>query len=232
MNQQYIMIIEDEAPIADAIKRFLNRDGFHCTILDNGADAVELVERYQPDLIVLDIMLPGGDGLEICKALRCTTNVPIILLTARSSESDRLEGLKAGADDYVCKPFSAPELVLRVKAILRRSSTDSLLSNSSNLNELLLDENTQKASLASNSIELTTVEFALLNALVSNPHRIFSRDTIMTVIYKDNRVVSDRTVDSHVSKLRKKINALVEGHELLVSVYGSGYKYAPLNDTE
>jgi DNA-binding response OmpR family regulator len=105
MKQQHIMIIEDEAPIAEAVKRFLNHDGFHCTILNNGLEAVELVTRYQPDLIILDVMLPGGDGMEICRTLRQTTSVPIVLLTARNSESDRLEGLQAGADDYVCKPL-------------------------------------------------------------------------------------------------------------------------------
>ena len=105
MKQQHIMIIEDEAPIAEAVKRFLNHDGFHCTILHNGSEAVELVTRYQPDLIILDVMLPGGDGMEICRTLRQTTSVPIVLLTARNSESDRLEGLQAGADDYVCKPL-------------------------------------------------------------------------------------------------------------------------------
>jgi two-component system response regulator BaeR len=224
MKQQHIMIIEDEAPIAEAVKRFLNHDGFHCTILHNGSEAVELVTRYQPDLIILDVMLPGGDGMEICRTLRQTTSVPIVLLTARNSESDRLEGLQAGADDYVCKPFSAPELVLRVKAILRRGNGRDSWSDT---DALILDADTQHACLGTNRVELTTVEFALMSTLVEKPNRIFSRDKLMSVIYKDNRIVSDRTVDSHISKLRKKINAMAEQDELIVSVYGAGYKYTP-----
>jgi two-component system response regulator BaeR len=224
MKQQHIMIIEDEAPIAEAVKRFLNHDGFHCTILNNGLEAVELVTRYQPDLIILDVMLPGGDGMEICRTLRQTTSVPIVLLTARISESDRLEGLQAGADDYVCKPFSAPELVLRVKAILRRGNGRDSWSDS---DALILNAETQHACLGTNTVELTTVEFALMSTLVEKPNRIFSRDKLMSVIYKDNRIVSDRTVDSHISKLRKKINAMAEQDELIVSVYGAGYKYTP-----
>jgi two-component system response regulator BaeR len=224
MEQQHIMIIEDEAPIAEAVKRFLNHDGFHCTILNNGLEAVELVTRYQPDLIILDVMLPGGDGMEICRTLRQTTNVPIVLLTARNSESDRLQGLQAGADDYICKPFSAPELVLRVKAILRRGNRGD---DWSNTDSLILDADTQHACFETNRVELTTVEFALMSTLVEKPNRIFSRDELMSVIYKDNRIVSDRTVDSHISKLRKKINSMAKQDELIVSVYGAGYKYTP-----
>lgn len=220
----HILVVEDELSIAQAVKQFLKHEGFDCTVLNSAVNVVELVKRYKPDLIVLDIMLPGGDGLDICRTLRQSTDVPIILLTARTSESDRLTGLEAGADDYVCKPFSAPELVLRIKAILRRGSMDALPNAKA---FLTLDADRQQVTINNTRLDLTTVEFALLSALTENPNRIYSRDAIMDIIYSDNRVVSDRTVDSHVSKLRRKLNDVIDGHDLLVSVYGAGYKYVP-----
>jgi two-component system, OmpR family, response regulator BaeR len=220
----HILVVEDEISIADAIKKFIQREGFECTVLHHATNLVEKVNQLKPDLLVLDIMLPGGDGVAICRTLRQENLLPIILLTAKVSEAERLIGLEAGADDYICKPFSAPELMLRIKAVLRRTQT--------RLDEqvvpLILDENKLEVSLGKHRMGLTTVEFSLLKVLVENPHRIFSRDAIMDLIYPDYRVVSDRTVDSHVSKLRKKLKLLSDEHELVCAVYGAGYKYAPI----
>lgn len=221
---QHILIVEDERSIAEAVRTFLNHAGFHCTLLGTAVDVVPTVERYRPDLIVLDVMLPGGDGIELCRQIREISEVPIIMLTAKTEEAERLQGLEAGADDYVCKPFSAPELVLRVKAILRRRGAVSR----KNPKHLQLDANTQEAKLGEVVINLTTLEFALLSTLSANPNRIYSRDAIMNLIYPDHRIVSDRTVDSHVSNLRKKLKLLSPHHELISGVYGSGYKFSPI----
>ncbi|MFC4700237.1 response regulator [Glaciecola siphonariae] len=223
----HVLVVEDEVSIANALKAFLKHEGFECTVLHSALDVTEIVKRYKPDLVVLDIMLPGGDGLEICKELREQTNAPIILLTARASEKDRLIGLQAGADDYVCKPFSAPELVLRIKAILRRAAPNVDICNSSNA--LVLDSERQQARFNKSAVDLTKVEYLLLQTFLSTPNRIYSRSQLMSIIYSDNRVVSDRTVDSHVSKLRKKIQSISEEFELIIAVYGSGYKYAPID---
>ncbi len=222
---KHILIVEDEVSIADAIKTFLTHAGFRCSVLNDATEVPELVKQFKPDLLILDVMLPGGDGITICKHIRSTSNIPIIMLTAKSSEAERLIGLEAGADDYICKPFSAPELVLRVKAILRRTYT-----TEDNNAQLTLLEHTQEAQLGDKKVALTTLEFSLLALLIKNAHRIYSRDAIMDLIYSDHRIVSDRTVDSHVSNLRRKLKGLSSEHELIRGVYGSGYKYVPLQN--
>lgn len=185
---------------------------------------METFERYLPDLVILDVMLPNGNGLEICKAVRAQSDIPIILLTGCSSEQERIAGFEAGADDYICKPFSAPELVLRTKAILRRRAAP----KENRAQNLVLDPLTHHVSFDKKSVELTAVEFAMLSALFSKSNQILSRCSMKNVMYKDNRVVSDRTVDSHVRKLRQKLNTLCPEHELVTSVYGSGYKFSPI----
>jgi two-component system response regulator BaeR len=216
-----ILIVEDEQKLAELIKDYLAQSSFDTTILDNGNDVVPYVRENKPDLVILDLMLPGRDGMEICKEIRTFSNLPIIMVTARVEEIDRLLGLELGADDYVCKPFSPRELVARVKAVLRRAGGETTMKAKG----LVLDEARYQASLHGVDLELTAVEFKLLSFLAANPGRIYSRDQLMERIYSDHRIVSDRTIDSHIKKLRKKISGQSPDEELIGSVYGVGYKF-------
>lgn len=217
-----ILIVEDEQKLAELVRDYLAQSSFDTAILDNGNDVVPYVRENKPDLVILDLMLPGRDGMEICKEIRTFSNLPIIMVTARVEEIDRLLGLELGADDYVCKPFSPRELVARVKAVLRRAGGETTIKAKG----LVLDEASYQASLHGVDLELTAVEFKLLSFLAANPGRIYSRDQLMERIYSDHRIVSDRTIDSHIKKLRKKISGQSpdEG-ELIGSVYGVGYKF-------
>ena len=216
-----ILIVEDEQKLAELLKDYLAQSSFDPTILDNGNDVIPYVRENKPDLVILDLMLPGRDGMEICKEIRTFSNLPIIMVTARVEEIDRLLGLELGADDYVCKPFSPRELVARVKAVLRRAGGETTIKAKG----LVLDEARYQASLHGVDLELTAVEFKLLSFLAANPGRIYSRDQLMERIYSDHRIVSDRTIDSHIKKLRKKIAEQSPDEELIGSVYGVGYKF-------
>ena len=185
---------------------------------------MEHFRRERPDLILLDLMLPGQDGIEVCKQIRAESAVPIIMVTARVEEIDRLLGLELGADDYICKPFSPREVVARVKAVLRRSSMTDSFSVKSGL-ELNTDSLTARNQ--GKELHLTPVEFALLRTLSSHPRRVFSRDQLMNEMYSDYRVVSDRAVDTHIKNLRRKLNETTGGKELIESVYGVGYRFDP-----
>jgi two-component system response regulator BaeR len=167
-------------------------------------------------------MLPGKNGIDICKEIRTFSPVPIIMVTARIEEIDRLLGLELGADDYICKPFSPREVVARVKAVLRRSTNQQ---PSWMAPALYLDEERLLATLHGHELDLTVIEFKLLSFLAANPGRIYNRTKLMDYIYPDQRVVSDRTVDSHIKNLRKKISGVSPETELIQSVYGLGYKY-------
>jgi two-component system response regulator BaeR len=216
-----VLVVEDERKLADLLRDYLNKSGFDTFCLGNGGDVIPLVREQTPDLILLDLMLPGRDGLEICKDIRSFSTVPIIMVTARIEEIDRLLGLELGADDYICKPFSPREVVARVKAVLRRSRSATTVQSPG----LVMDEARYQAMLNGQDLELTTVEFKLLRLLSASPARIFGRQQLMDRIYPDERVVSDRTIDSHIKKLRKKIDAANPGKELIHSVYGVGYKF-------
>jgi two-component system response regulator BaeR len=207
-----ILIVEDEPKLAELLSDYLKLSGFAPSCLGDGLDAVPWVRAERPDLILLDLMLPGRDGMEICKEIRTFSNVPIIMVTAR------------GADDYVCKPFSPREVVARVKAVLRRAGGAANVQAQG----LALDEAGYRAILHGKDLELTAVEFQLLCILAASPGRIYSRDQLMNRIYDDQRVVSDRTIDSHIKKLRKKIVAVEPAADLIHSVYGVGYKFEPL----
>lgn len=217
---QTILIVEDEAKVAELLADYMQQAGFEAVIVNDGALAMQAFDRDQPCVVLLDIMLPNRDGMEICKDIRACSNVPIIMITARVEEVDRLLGLELGADDYVCKPFSPREVVARVKAILRRTQND----NTSEHYPLTLDETRYTASLNSQHAELTAVEFKLLQILFSDPGHIYSRNKLMDSIYDDHRIVSDRTIDSHIKKLRKKLSAINDGIDIIRSVYGVGYK--------
>jgi len=222
MNQT-ILIVEDEEKLASLLGDYLKQSGFDSQWLADGNAVLPQVRERLPDLILLDLMLPGRDGLEICKEIRTFSSVPIIMITARVEEIDRLLGLELGADDYICKPFSPREVVARVKTVLRRTVEHQPPPASG----LSLDPDRFLALLHGKDLDLTAVEFKLLHFLYQNAGRIYSRSQLMDRIYSDQRVVSDRTIDSHIKKLRKKIAVAAPDQELIHSIYGVGYKFEP-----
>lgn len=222
--KEKILIVEDEQRLAELHRDYLQQVGYETEWLDDGLKVIPAVKAEPPALILLDLMLPGKDGLEICKEIRRFSEVPIIMVTARVEEIDRLLGLELGADDYICKPFSPREVVARVKTVLRRSS--GMVMPQEQL--LQLDEKRYLAHLQGQDLNLTAVEFKLLNILFQAPGRIFSRDQLMDRLYDDQRIICDRTIDSHVKKLRRKIAAVSAEADLIQSIYGVGYKYEPL----
>jgi two-component system response regulator BaeR len=216
-----ILIVEDEEKLAGLLRDYLTQEGFEVAMLHRGDQVEDWVRAHGTDLVLLDLMLPGKNGLDVCKALRAFADVSIIMVTARVDEIDRLLGLELGADDYICKPFSPREVVARVKAVLRRSKRGEAAPDGG----LALDDSGYKATLAGKDLALTAVEFELLKVLVAHPGHIYTREQLMDLMYRDQRVVSDRTVDSHVKKIRKKIAGVLPDREIVHSVYGVGYKY-------
>jgi two-component system response regulator BaeR len=218
---EMILIVEDEAKLAKLLADYLQQAGYGTCCLANGTEVVSWVQANRPDLILLDLMLPGKGGLDICREVRAFSPVPIIMTTARIEEIDRLLGLEMGADDYICKPFSPREVVARVKAVLRRSQGGDAPAATG----LVLDEARYVARLNGHDLQLTAVEFKLLSLLAGNPGRIFGRQLLMDHIYPDQRVVSDRTIDSHIKKLRRKLELADPSREYIHSLYGVGYKF-------
>ena len=218
-----ILVVEDEPKLASLLADYLKASGFTAVCLENGNEVTPYVRDRKPDLILLDLMLPGRDGMEICKDIQTFSRVPIIMVTARIEEIDRLLGLELGADDYICKPFSPREVVARVKAVLRRTRDGQTVQ----IQGLTLNEYGYNAILNGRDLELTAVEFKLLQFLVDNPGRIYGRQQLMSKIYPDERNVSDRTIDSHIKKLRRKIESVDPAAKLIHSVYSVGYKFEP-----
>lgn len=219
MSDELILIVEDEAKLAGLLMQYLQRDGYRTHSLHNGADVLPWLQTHQPHLILLDLNLPSLDGLTICREIRRHSNIPVIMTTARVDELDRLIGLELGADDYICKPYSPREVVARVKAVLRRLQPPAHQESS-----LVLDAARQQARWQGQLLNLTRIEFELLALLAGQPGRIYSRDQLMDMIYPDHRVVHDRTIDSHIKKLRLKLKAAVPDQDIIQSVYGVGYK--------
>lgn len=220
-----ILIVEDEEKLARLLADYLVAASFSADYLGDGRDVVPWVKANAPDLIILDVMLPGRDGLSICREIRSFSRVPIIMATARVEEIDRLLGLELGADDYICKPYSPREVVARVKAVLRRMQP--VGPDVPTGDSLILDKAGFRVRSQAGETELTAVEFHLFATLYGDPGRIFSRGQLMDRIYDDQRIVSDRTIDSHIKKLRKKLAELRPDEELIHSVYGAGYRYEP-----
>jgi len=215
-----ILIVEDEAKLAALLADYLKAADFSSQWISDGAEVIPAVKADPPDLILLDIMLPGRNGLDICRELRQFSEVPIVMLTARVEEIDRLLGLELGADDYICKPFSPREVVARVKAILRRVKRTRRGEESG----LQIDSERFSATLNGHTLKLTPVEFRLLQTLASAPGRVFSREQLLDHAYTDHRIVTDRTVDSHVKNLRRKLEPANPGQDIIHSIYGLGYK--------
>ncbi|MDY7066729.1 Transcriptional regulatory protein BaeR [Pseudomonas extremaustralis] len=220
-DERPILIVEDEPKLATLMQDYLTAAGHTSLCLDNGLHVVPAVRAHDPKLILLDLMLPGRDGMQLCQDLRGFSSVPIIMITARVEEVDRLLGLDLGADDYICKPFSPREVVARVKAILRRSPQ--LLSTTAQ--RLLIDDTQYQASLDGIPLDLTPVELRLLNTFARSAGRVFSRDQLLDQIYDDHRVVTDRTVDSHIRNLRRKLEQACPGETPIESLYGVGYRF-------
>lgn len=218
-----ILIVEDEPKLAGLLRDYLRPAGFKTFWIADGMAVVPWVREHAPALILLDLMLPGRDGVEICREIRLWLSVPIIMITARIEESDRLQGLESGADDYICKPFSPREVVARVKAVLRRTEGASSLQVAG----LILDQGRYQATLNDHDLGLTAVEFKLLQFLSSKTGQVCTRRQLMDSIYSDERIVADRTIDSHIKKLRRKISMVSSNMEFIYSVYGVGYKFEP-----
>lgn len=224
-QQTCIMIVEDEPKIASLLEDYLiSHAGFRCRVVHRGDEVLERFHADSPDLVLLDLMLPGLDGIEVCKRLRAESDVPIIMVTARTEEIDRLLGLELGADDYICKPFSPREVVARVKAVLRRTSDRD---TGPPQRGLAINRERHAATLNGQLLDLTPVEFALLDALQARPGRVLSREQLLDHMYSDYRVVSDRAVDTHIKNLRKKLNAAAPEQQAIESVYGLGYRFTP-----
>ncbi len=224
----HILVVEDEVKIAQVLRDYLVDAGYVATHLARGDEVVAWVDEHKPDLVLLDIMLPGKSGLDVCSQVRKTSTVPIIMLTARVEEIDKLLGLRIGADDYISKPFSPREVVARVTAILRRVQMLSAAGEPESAvgyRGLIIKAENFQALLNGKPLELTPVEFRMLALLAEAPGRVYSRDQLMTTIYADGRVVSDRTVDSHVKNLRKKLRVGYGDEEVVHSIYGVGYKF-------
>jgi two-component system, OmpR family, response regulator BaeR len=222
-----ILVVEDEPKLAALLVDYLRAAGYAARVLTDGRDVVPAVRASPPALVLLDLMLPGQDGFEICRELRVFSGVPIIMMTARVEEIDRLLGLELGADDYICKPYSPREVVARVRAVLRRQAQQAArLANpeAQAVPGLVIEPEAYRATLEGMALDLTPVEFRLLETLAAHPGRVFSRATLLERLYDDHRIVSDRTVDSHIKNLRRKLGEAAPGRDLIQSVYGVGYR--------
>lgn len=223
MGAEHVLIVEDEKKIAELLKDYLCKAGFTVACLTRGDEAVEKINRTAPALVLLDIMLPGADGIAVCREVRKFSEVPIIMVTAKVEEIDRLIGLEIGADDYICKPFSPREVVARVKAVLRRARPGHTPRRLA-AGPIVLVENTRQVTIHGQPISLTPSEFGLLNVLMASPERVFSRGELLDKVQGYQYEGYDRTIDSHIKNLRKKIAAKLPGKGIIVTTYGVGYK--------
>jgi len=214
-----ILIVEDESDLSAIVADYITAAGYQAEVIADGCEALASIQREPPDLIVLDIMLPGLDGMALCKAVREMSEVPIIMVTAKVEEIDRLLGLEVGADDYLCKPFSPRELVARIKAILRRSRKPD------DTRVVEIDEAARSVRVHSQLLDLTPTEYSLLVAMVRRPGAIYSRAQLLDLATRDNLDVADRAIDSHIKNLRRKLAVVLPDAEVIHSVYGLGYRF-------
>jgi two-component system alkaline phosphatase synthesis response regulator PhoP len=221
-----VLIVDDEPKIVELCRDYLAAAGFEVLTAADGPTGLALARREKPSLVVLDLMLPGMDGLDVCRELRREGNIPIIMLTARVEESDRLVGLELGADDYLTKPFSPRELVARVRTVLRRASGAAGPSEVIRAGDLTLDRGRFKVMLGEREIPVTLTEFEILAALVSQPGRVFSRAQLLTVARGVAFESYERAIDSHIRNLRRKLDSPQEESAHILTVHGVGYKFA------
>ena len=217
-----VLIVEDEVDLAELLLQLLHAEGMAVHVLNEGSEAVDWVRNHSPDVVLLDIMLPGKDGIAICREIREFSEIPIIMTTAKIEEVDRLVGFETGATDYICKPYSSREVIARIKSLVRlykcgygRDGNDSLVLDGDNL----------RASYKEKTIELSRTEYNLLSLLMNHSDRIYTRARIIEEVYADHRIVTERNVDSHIKNLRKKLAELGSGRDFIRSVYGAGYRF-------
>jgi DNA-binding response OmpR family regulator len=218
MGKRTLLVVEDEPTIAASVAARLRQEGFEVEVVGDGPSAVAACKRLEPDLVVLDLMLPGFDGLEVCRRIQEDRAVPVLMLTARDSETDVLVGLGMGADDYMTKPFSPRELVARVHAILRRVDRAPSAPNALNLGEIVVDVSARKVTRAEKPVHLTPTEFDLLLHFAQNSRSVFSREQLLGTVWGYAETVGGRTVDSHIRALRRKL-----GDDIVRTVHGVGY---------
>ena len=219
-----ILVVDDEKKIVDIVKAYLEREGYHVIVAYEGKSALERAKSESPDLIVLDLMLPEISGWDICRTLRKESDIPIIMLTARDETTDKIVGLELGADDYVTKPFDPKELVSRVKAVLRRASGRATPKTTLSIGDLGIDIDKHLVRRGSKPVELTHIEFELLKVLAEHPGRVYSRMQLLDMVQGDAYEGYERTVDSHIKNLRRKIEPDPDRPKYIVTVYGVGYK--------
>ncbi|UCD10071.1 MAG: response regulator transcription factor [Dehalococcoidales bacterium] len=229
MAGKRVLVVDDDEKTVELVKLYLNRDGYRVDTAYNGLDALELARNNHPDLIVLDLMLPGMDGLEVCRTLRQESDVPIIMLTARSTDQDKLTGLEIGADDYVTKPFSPRELAARVRVVLRRMPGERGPDVITHGN-LIVDFLKHEASIDGKRIPLTEIEFKLLGTLIREPGRVFSRAEIIDKALGYGFEGFDRTIDVHILNIRRKMEDDPTKPRYIKTVYGAGYKLIEVPD--
>ena len=222
-----VLIVEDDPNTTRLVGLYLARDGHKVISAADGLEGLRLAREARPDLVVLDLMLPKLDGIEVCRALREESDVPVVMLTARVEEEDRLKGLNIGADDYVTKPFSPKELVARIRAVLRRTMRDAAQKGPADLSfgEVEVDLHRRLVHVRSEKIDFTPTEFRLLAMLIKEPERSFSREQIIDQVFGYTYNGFDRTVDAHVSNIRRKIGRSTDGARYIHSVYGIGYRF-------
>jgi len=219
-----ILVVDDEKKIVDIIRAYLEKDGFQVFSAFDGQSALDLAFQLQPDLIILDLMLPEISGWEVCRSIRQKSDIPIIILTARDEVTDKIIGLEMGADDYVTKPFDPKEIVSRVRAVLRRSEPKSQRDDIIHLADLSIDIKKRLVSRNDLTFELTPNEFDLLKVMAENPGQVFTRMQLLDRVQGDAYEGYERTIDSHIKNLRKKIEPDPEHPRFLITVHGVGYK--------
>ncbi|MDN4501968.1 response regulator transcription factor [Alteromonadaceae bacterium BrNp21-10] len=230
LNKQHILIIEDEPKIADLIGKYLTIEGYRFTHSNNGSDGLAQCQQQSPDLVILDIMLPDMDGIQVCENLRQFSDVPVIMLTARVDEIDHLLGFRVGADDYVCKPFRPRELIARVQAVLHRSGQRKGPHNVDKQEKLqvgsiTMDIRQHQVQMHGVEVKLTLNEFNLLKAFLSHPNQVFSREDLLNITQRKYTESYERTIDSHIKNLRKKLQNSDANFNAIESIYGVGYRY-------
>jgi DNA-binding response OmpR family regulator len=230
MGTATIVVADDERKIRELVRSYLEREGYSVLVADTGERALEAVERAHPDLLVLDLMLPDIPGEEVARTIRTHSDMPVIMLTAKASEDDRVHGLRLGADDYLVKPFSPRELVARVEAVLRRSGGVSTRPTSFESGALVIDREGREVTVMGGAVELTRSEFDLLFALASHPGRAFSRYELVTKVQGYDYEGYERTIDAHVKNLRRKLGDDPKDPRFVITVPGVGYKFGPRPD--